>query len=674
MRERLEAGPVSSRLLGSPFFFVVTLASAQIFHLGRWEGALEGTLEYSHQDTTTGGQATSKSENQRAEERLTLRNVGAYFFDPRLATLTLGGTFGLSQEREAFDGTSNTFNGTLVGYEAFLGILSEAPYSLNLYANRDQQIHGQVFGGRTEIIQENRGGTFFARGFIFPSSVGFRQEVLNEETRTGEVVARRDETRNIVTYQGDRGWENSEASLRYEFTDLTNRVFPDLSYRSHEGSLYSSLDFGPELNWRWDSRARFFTRAGIAELKTSTLDEMLRIDHTDRLQTRYRYSLLWVETAGGSTITHVGSFDLRHRLYESLTTTFGLDTTITTLPDGEKNSYRGRLDFAYRKKLPWEGRLTIGTGGSLQYDDNRFRAAESFIPQETHTAATPFALPIQLANPFVDTASIVVTKTAVGPLPVGCIAPPGPPTPLVLGRDYTVNTFGEVTEIVPIPCSGVVPGINPGDTIAVDYRFAVPRSLAFTTATWHADVSMDYRWIRPYFNHEQSDQHLVSGQDGRFLDDVRSDTVGTELRYDGQRLRASVLGEAQSYTSHRVAYDAVRSNQFLGFTILPELTLTVTAGEAWFDYSLPQRRTQTLNGRATLSYVLGASLIADAFAGISRLKDSMVPTERTIEAGLRVRWTFRKLEVDPTFEFFDRRRGDTDTKDYRVMLHVIRRF
>lgn len=663
----------TSRCVERLFFFAVA-ASAQGFRLGTWEGILDGTTEYARQDTTTGGTPGPTFETFRTEERLSLRNAGAYFFDPRLVTFTLGGTFGLSQERLSFDSTTAKRSGTLVGYEAFIGVLSESPYSLNLFANRDQTITSQIFGGRTEIVRENRGGTLFAKQIYVPSTLGFRQEVQTEETRTGTVVARRDETRNILTYQGDRGWEDSEASLRYEFIDLSDRVFPNLSYQSHEGNLYYSLEFGPELNRRWDSRMRLFTRTGTAELTTATVDETLRIDHTDRLQTNYRYSLLRVETVGGATTTNVVGFNLRHRLYESLTTDFHLDTIIATLPNGERDTYRGRLDFAYTKRLPWDGRLNVGLGGGMQYDENRFRVQETFVPQEAHTAATPLALPIQLASPFVVVASIVVTKTAVGPLPVGCIAPPGPPTPLVLGRDYTVRTAGDITEIVPIPCAGVIPGINPGDTIAVDYQVAVPTSLTFTTATWRADASVDYRWIRPYIIFERFDQNLVSGRDGRFLDDQRSDTIGTELRHDGQRLRANLVGEARRYTSRRVAYDTVRSNQFVGFTILPELTLTLNADEALFAYSQPRRQTRTVNGRATLNYALNGNLFAEAFAGMRLLKDTLVPTERITEAGLRVRWTLRRIEVEPTLQFFDRRRGEADIKDFRAMLRMIRRF
>ncbi len=608
------------------------------------------------------------------QEQLTLRNSGAYFFDPRLVTLTLGGTFGLNQERLSFNGISDTLNGTLWGYEASLNILPESPYSLSVFANRSQTINNQVFGGRTESIQESEGASLYAKEIYVPSTLSFLRQNLNNETTSGTVTAQQDQTITAVTYQGNRGWENSEASLNYGFIDLTDHVFPNLSYQSNEGSLYYSLDFGPELNHRWDSRMRFFTRTGTTQLTTATVDEMLRIDHTERLQTDYHYSLLWTETAGGATATNIGTFALRHQLYESLTTTFGLQTTITTLPNGEKYTYGGRLDLAYQKRLAGDGRLNIGLGGGLQYNDNRYQAPESFVPQEMHSVATPFGLPMVLGNPFVDVPSIVVTKTAVGPLPAGCIAPAGPPTPLVLGRDYTLRTTGDITEIVPIPCAGAIPGINPGDTIAVDYRFALPTSLAYVTESWHANVSVDYHWIRPYLIVVGYDQNLVSGHDGRFLDDLRWYTVGLELRSDGQRVRATLIGEAQSYTTHQVAYDAVRFAQFIGFTILPDLTLTLSGDEAWFDYSRPRRQTQTFNGLVTMNYALGANLSAAATAGIRYFQDTLQPTERSFEASLQGRWIFRKIEIDPTVGVFDIRRGNTTTKDFQAMLHIIRRF
>src|SRR5262249_17460469 len=141
------------------------------------------------------------------------------------------------------------------------------------------------------------------------------------------VVGRRDEARTYVTYEGFRGFADAELDLRYEFLDLDDRVFPSLSYQSHEGTVNYSLDFGPDTSWHWDSRLRGYTRHGgsfqgvaSTDLDTFLVDESLRIDHTDALQSSYRYVFVSTETAGGRADTHTGTLGLRHQLYESLLT------------------------------------------------------------------------------------------------------------------------------------------------------------------------------------------------------------------------------------------------------------------------------------------------------------------------------------------------------------------
>lgn len=663
-------------LVAAAIFFSAQAAWAQPFRLGTWEGSLEGVTSFSRDDTRTGDQRT-RSWDLLTEERLNVRNNGAYILDPRLATLSLGGSFGLFQDRFSSDGDTRTSNGTLQGYDAFASILAEQPLSLNVFATRSQAVTSRELAGRTEGTFENRGATLLARALYIPSTLGFRQEVVDEETRVANVVTRRSEERNIFRYEGQRGWVDNELGLVYEFVDDTDRVFPSLSFRSHEAQANYSLDFGEELNRRWDSRLRFFTRSGVAETTVWNADELLRVDHTERLRTDYRYLFVRTETAGGASTTHTGVASLRHRLYESLTTTATLDATGQFFPQGEKDSYRGGLTELYTKRLPWGGRLTLGMGGSLQYEQDHFKASEASVSQETHTAGIPFALSIALDNPFVVASSIVVTKTALGPLPVGCIPPPGPPIPLVLGTDYTLQTVGDVTQIVPIPCSGATVGINPGDTIAVDYRFNVSPSESFTTTVWHASLSVDYRWVRVFYSHEQTDQNLISGQDDRFLTHQRTDAGGAELRYDGSRLHASLLGEARRVRSTQVDYDSLRGSSFADFTILPQLTARLSADYIFTEYPDQHRETRSQAARAGLIYsfaTLGTSVFVDASAGYRRLEDTAQPTDELIDARLRVRWLYRKIEVSPTFEFFDRARGNTSTTEYRATLRTIRRF
>ncbi len=656
------------------FFFFAPPASAQILTLGRWEGSLEGLTEFTRLDTKTEGAPGSRFDDFYTDERLTLRNLGAFVYDPRLLNFSLGGTFGLAQDWLVINGDQTSSDTTLIGYDALVNVLSEQPFSLSLFANRNQASLARELAGRSEILTENRGATIFARALYIPSTLTVRQVVQEEESRIENVVARRSDEQTIVRYEGQRGWVDNELGLLYEYVDDTDKVFPGLSFQSHEAQVNYGLDFGEELNRRWDSRVRYSSRTGLIESTYWSLDELLRIDHTERLQSSYRYSFLNTETPGGGTTTQTAVASLQHRLYESLRTTLTLDAVRQDLVDGEKDAYRGRLDFGYTKRLPLGGRLNVGVGGSLQYEDDRFKAAESLVSQETHTAASPFALPIDLDNPFVVTPSIVVVKTAFGPLPPGCFPPPGPPTPLVLGVDYTVRPAGDITEIVPIPCAGTTPGINPGDTIAVDYRFSVAPAITFTTAAWNGSVSVDYRWIRVFFSHEQYEQSLVSGRDSRFLDNQQSDGVGAELRYDGYRLRASLLGEARRLRSTRTRYDTLRASALTDVSLLAGLTLRLSADQVFTEFPDQNRETMSRAGRAALSYALGSRLLVDVSGGLRSLEDSQQPTEETTEARLLVRWFFRKVEVSPALEYFDRRRGGAESTEYRALVKTIRRF
>jgi hypothetical protein len=658
--------------------------SAQGITMAPWQGELEATIEYDRETSKTSGSPEERFENTVAQEILTLRNPAIHIIDPRLLTLSVEGSFGLFQERlTQTNGQVGDFDyGTLLGYDLLLQVLPGEPLALRLFANRTQSHLPVARPGASEIETENRGVTVEARWLLIPSTLTVRQELLDEESTVEGVVGRRDETRTYVTYQGFRGFVDAELDLRYEFLNLDDNVYPTLSYQSHEGVLGYSQDFGPEGTWHWDSRLRGYTRYGgsyqgvaSTDLTTFLVDEALRIDHTDTFQSHYRYLFVSTDTASGRADTHTGTVGVRHQLYESLLTLGTAEGVYQDLEQGSKDVATGRLDLLYTKRLPRGGRLRANLGGSLAYEEDRFEEAETFVPQETHAVASPFALPLRLRNAFVIPSSIVVTKTSLGPLPVGCLPPPGPPIPLVDGRDYTVRTVGSITEIVPIPCSTSGVGINAGDTIAVDYRFAISPNLSFVTLGWRADVDVDYGWIRAYAGYDSSDQQQVSGFAGPFLDDQRIALIGVELRHDGERLTASALGEARRYDSTHLAYDTIRFSESVSFALWDrDLILSLVADQAQDEYRSQNRTSRRLTGRATLTYFPSSDLLVEATVGAQYLDDTLFPTEEVREAGLRVRWRVRKLEINPSVFYYDRRRGDVDTSELRAMLQVIRRF
>lgn len=645
-----------------------------MLRLGTWDGSLETVTEWDRRGLSRANAEQSRFEHRHADERLTLRNSGASVYDPRLLTLSLGGTFGLAQDRLTADAEHSSNDAKLYGYNASAGVLQEQPLSLNVFANRNESTVSRELAGQSRITNENRGGTLFARRLPIPSTLIFRQESDDEESRVANVIARRADRRNIVRYEGQRGWADSEMDITYEFVDDVDRIFPKLGFKSHNGQVNYSLDFGEELDRHWDSRLHVSNRSGLTESTIWTANESLRVEHTDRLKSEYRYFFVRTETRSGDTTLHDTAADLRHRLGESLATTAGLGGSRQTLLSGEKDIGRSQLDFVYTKRLPLDGRLSLPFGGRVQYEDDRFKTTEASVSQESHTAATPVASAIPLANRFVVAASIAVTKTAVGPLPPGCVPPAGPPTPLAGGVDYTVRTAQGVTEIVPIPCAGATPGVNPGDTIAVDYRFSVSPSLTFMTDVVHAGLSIDYRWFRVFANYQRSKQSLIAGRDDAFLNSEQSTGAGAELRYDGNRLHASLSGEARQFSSTRVRYDTLRTGGRANLVILEGLTLNLDADQTTTEFRGQRRQTQSQVARIGLTYILGSGLSVSAIGGVRRLTDTAQPADQTAEARVSLRWHFRKIEVSPSLEYFERQRGETDSTEYRVLIRTIRRF
>ncbi len=664
------------RAIGVIVAAAVVLASGEAgaqrrLGLGTWDGALEFGVEGERQRTKSEGSSDTKSDRTRYDERLTVRNTGGFILDPRLWSGSFSGTFGLFQEQERFDGTGASRSGRLLGYSFDSVILAEKPYTVTVFTNRSQNVLSREFGGRSEITFENRGGTFRLRedSFLqdlgiphFTSVVGARQELTKEDTTVLGQTFKRDEVRTILTYDGSKGFETSDLTLRYEFTDLDDKENPQLAFQSHSAGLTYSLDFGEHLNRRWDSRLNYFTRSGLARNTFLSADEELRIDHYENLFTDYRYLLTRVETDAGATTTHSGTVKGQHRLYRSLTTTLMGQGTFEDLPTGERRIYAGQLDLDYQRSVPWNGRVFAGAGARYQVDDNRFRVSRVDVVDESHTAPSPLggSNGFTLANAFVIPGTIVVVDTRGGAR-----------LPTTLGVDYIVVQEGDFTKIIPLAGS---PVILPGDPLAVSYSFEVNPSLKFSTVSWRGNLGVDFQWIAVSFAHEQSDQNVLSGQDGRFLEDRTLDTVRLELRGDWERVRAVASAQYRAQEGNRLAFTSREFGQIVTYRPFLDLMLNLTAQETFTNFTLPRRQGTTFSTRGDATWTPLSGLFISGFASLLTFDESDLPSETIREVGVRIRWTFGKLDVTPTFTRTSRERGAVENTDLRFELKIIRRF
>ncbi|MDO8478688.1 MAG: hypothetical protein Q7W02_21325 [Candidatus Rokubacteria bacterium] len=654
----------------------VVLASGEVgaqpwIGLGTWDGALEAGYAWDRQETKGDSGSNTKSGRTRYDERLTVRNTGAYYLDPRLVSTSFSGSFGLFQEQDRFDNKESSTSGTLLGYTFDTVILSEKPYSLSTFASRTENVLSREFGGRSELSFENRGGTFRLREDsilqdlgvrYFSSTVGARQEHTKEDTKILDQTFRRDETRNIFSYEASKGFETSDFNARYEFIDLQDKERSTGDFRSQTAELGYSLDFGENLNRRWSSRLNYFARSGLARSTYLSVDEQLRIDHYENLFTDYRYLVSRIETDAGATTTQNGTAKVQHRLYQNLTTAATALATLQDLPDGERKSYAGQLDLDYQRAIPWNGRIFAGAGARYQIDDNQIDTSRIDVVDESHTAPNPLGgnAGFLLGNPFVIVSTIVMVDTRGGAR-----------LPTTLGVDYLIVQEGDLTKIVPLAAS---PVILPGDPLAVSYSYEVAPSLRFSTVSWRAQLGADFRWIAMSLAHEQSEQSLLSGRDDRFLDDRTVDTARLELRGDWERVRASASAQYQVQESTRLAFTSWQYGQLLTVQPLSDLVLSLTAQETFANYTIPVRRSTSLSTRGDLTWSPLAGLFVNAFASLRTSEDSGLPSETIRETGIRIRWTRGKMDVAPTFTWVDRERGTTQSTDMRFELKVTRRF
>ncbi len=630
------------------------------------------------------------------QQRLRIRTLDAALWDPRLARFSLGANFGFSQSfRNFLDQMSFA---TLWGYDAVADILPLSPLAFGLFARRNQYYLSRELTSRTEVVATSHGFRMSFRRFYIPSWIVYREEFYQmghlAETEGEDGAFMRENRRNLL-YHGRRGWIDSEAVFRYEYIDLADEITPDMSYRSHEGNAYYSIDLGPELNWRWDSRLRAYTRKGpTSAYSIAEIDELVSAKHSSRLRSEYRVNGTYTRSDDVINMSQSAFAGVQHRLYRSLTTRVRGDVLLQEAAEGSKRVGRNRLDFVYNKKLRGRGRVTAGLGGGLQYENDEFSSGESYTAREEHEAETPVAYPLALDNLQVTENTIVVTKIAVpeGDLPLGCEPVP---VPVILepGRDYLVRTVGYTTEIVPLPCNGTSPGINPGDTVSVDYAYAAP-NMTFYTTSIYADVGLHYPWFSVRAGHEQLDQNLISGGGENLLENLRTDSAGAELRWTGEVLRLALTGEVSRSQSRYQSYRGVRSGGSVSLRFRPSFSMSLNGDQSLMryydtqdcqdradtdcvDWSAPDRVSNALGGRLSITYNLGYRFLLEAYVRNwwldAMFEDSEQYFEQVTEANLRWRWLFRRLEVNSSVTYSSRRRDGVGPGEFRAMLQVRRK-
>jgi len=234
-----------------------------------------------------------------------------------------------------------------------------------------------------------------------------------------------------------------------------------------------------------------------------------------------------------------------------------------------------------------------------------------------------------------------------------------------------VAVIGELTEIR-ILLTGQ---ITVGQTLLIDYQYTGSGSIRFSALDWHYNLGLDFEWISLGYAHETISQDIISGFNEAFLlGDVSSDTFSARVGWDKGKLGSSATAEYKLYDSIRLSFKSLHFDQLLLYRFSPDASINMSFGESFFDFKIPERKTQTFFGRMNFIWRPFSSLIADGFSEFRVFRDTLAPDEKSFEVGLRPRWTFGKMEINSHIEYDIREVGDMRLKGISFGLRMIRRF
>lgn len=670
---------------------------------GLWSGSVElGFDQVSQSSQSASGDSDSSSQNYR--ETVRLINSGFYVVDPRLFTGSAGVQIGLGQSRSSGAGDGSTNN--IIGYDFSSAILSQKPYPMTIYANRNQRKSIQAFGGRTEGTSESRG--FSARlkedsivndwGLPwFSADFNVRQEHNQDTTTFLGRSSKRDETRRQVDFTARKGYTTADLNFRYQVSQQNNALLAQPSSQSHSADVAYSLDFGPGLNRHFDSGLSYSASGGLMPSTTLVGNSHVQLTHSRDLSTDYNYRFNYQDVGGQSALQQDVRATLAHQLYTNLNSNVSVSSSHYTVDSGVITSQNIALNQSYRHSLPRNGNLSLSWSGGRGLSTTALDVGNIWVNAEKHVAPAAFVSGngFDLDHAFAVSSSITVMNVKGG----GSVL-------LRAGEDYDIVTRGSRTRVEPKFGSLRV---DPNDPLEVNYVYQVDPNSQHETRNLGFGAGVDYGWVRVSYQHQQSSQTPLKGE-GLFLSSSRSDTVLMTMRgtvYDiasdasvshsrsvsTERFNDVVetqthfdlhgvwhdfdgVGSASfdQYRAVDLAYDRRALSSTLIWSARYDLNLVFAVSANDMQYLSTARQDSTRAARGSLSWNAGGGLTLVAFAEARNHSDGMADPETVLQLGARTFWLLGKLSVSSGVAYDRWVKGGSGSNGLRFDVSAVRSF
>ena len=502
-----------------------------------------------------------------------------YLYHPNLLLFDLTGESGWGWDNMSSSGggsrQSSNEAGNLLRYSAQFDVLSAKPYNGTVYASQDHsyQDYGSFNSYTVDASRYGSSLNWFADGLTLNADLGYRDENstgLNDSSRI---------TESYFNFAGLHKRKYGQTSLTLHANDLENTV------NGGTGFSTTTLSAGLSDSETFGERRQISASSGLSyahseytgqQEDTLNATESVLVDHGHNLASYLTMNFNRSELRPITTASRVqASGGVRHQLYESLNSSleghgsYEQDDTAGGGPSTFDN-YGVTLSESYTKRLQSWGRLSIGTGATVDHLDQHSPSGVQTIFGEAHVIylpGSPGYQPVYLSQPQVVASSVAVNV--------------GSDT-LVPNTDFTLATSGELTEVrLVVPASAHVQSLlqtNDSLSVAVTYQCDVLNHASYETVNLAAQVRLDlFGCLGVYGRLNDLNNDAPAGVLAQTLRDL---TGGVDFKRKWFRAGA----EYENYDSSYTQYRSLRLFQDFEFTLSDASSLGFDFNQSLYTY------------------------------------------------------------------------------------------
>ena len=514
---------------------------------------------------TESGVRKVENTSSTLQEGLGIEGLG-YIYSPLFISMQTSATFGFQQQRRSRDDYTDSQYGDANQFKQVFKILPSHPYNFELYGLRNVPMSSGG-GSQTTVVTE-----YGAKAAYEMRPWNSSLTYINRKSRS------------------DRVSENNALMFHTNYFNTLLGVTASCLYGNNESDTDTSLTikdiYGLTFSKKYES-ARFkskWTRdkqdqenSLSTSLQSSKFDQQkwhneLSLDFPKNFSALVSYDVSENDTSQVSNFRTTNyfndserySFNLKHRLYRSLSSGFTYNHNYTESNSGRSTQENSRLNGSYTKNIPW-GTILSSLSGGVSYLDNAGSVRTLSQLREVSNLTNSF----NLNSSVIDRNTIIVR-----------IIDKNEDTNIITlteGIHYTVldGIGGDFLEIKFISSPTAVPDLTiPTSILWSDYTYEVDFSeiasdYELRTVSWNYTLQLPLfnKLITPFYSYSDSEQTVMDGNYPSNADHSQNHTLGLGVLYDpfkGEILHSWL--RTTTVSSDRLNASLEYSNQLTPFT------------------------------------------------------------------------------------------------------------